>query len=279
MPSFVPPLRHLIEITDPAQASTIACCVKPSIDMISASVNIKVPYYLPEVLSTFSDEEKLTAHKILKGVIDYMCVIIVCAEYQYLVPVGLSIADSIASFTSRLDRNTDLVIEAIISSLKINVPLGPDNIYNKEVYTRHHLQSILEDQLSAQNAISQLDVGLSLYQIGPLVNDSGDAVIDQFNTFITPHLSQNEILPYFYKHMTSYFLPKAQQYFLTWAPQFLNYPVIPFTHVFPPTDDPLLQKFLDESQCILSTGEQIATDILEPIFRKYYPNVQKYSKF
>lgn len=272
--SFVPPLRHLIEITEPKQASTIASCVKPSIDMIIAPVKIRMPYYLADVLNTFSDEEKLTAQKILPGVIDYMCIIIVCAEYQYLVPFGLSIADSIASFASRLDKNTDLVIEAIISSLKINVPLGPDNIYNKEVYTRSLLQSILEDLMSAQSPISQLDVGLSLYQIGPLVNDSGDAVIDQFNTFITPHLSQNEILPYFYKHMTDYFLPKAQQYFLTWAPQFLNYPVIPFTYVFPPTNDPLLQKFLNEPQCVLSTGEQIATDILEPIFRKYYPHIK-----
>lgn len=274
--SLVFPLRHLIEITDPVQATTIASCVKPSIDIISAPVKIRMPYYLSDVMSNFSDEEKVTAQKILPGVIDYMCIIIVCTEYQYLVPFGLSIADSIASFSSRLNKNTDLVIEAVISSLKINVPLGPNNIYNKEVYTRLLLQAILEDQLSAQSPISQLDVGLSLYQIGPLVNDSVDSVLDDFNTTITPHLSQNEILPYFLKYTKDYFLPKAQKYFLTWAPQFLNYPVIPFTYVFPPTDDLLLQKFLDVPQCILSIGEQIATDIFEPIFRKYYPEIKNF---
>jgi hypothetical protein len=271
--SFVPPLRHLIEITDPDQASTIASCIKPSIDMISAPVKIKIPYYLSDIINTFSEEEKVTAHKILPGVIDYMCVIIVCAEYQYLVPFGLSVADSISSFSSRLDKNTDLVIEAVISSLKINVPLGPDNIYNKEVYTRFLLQAILEDQMST-TPISELDLGLSLFQIGPLVNNSVDSVLDDFNTVITPYLSQNEILPYFLKHMNDYFLPKAKKYFLTWASQFLNYPEIPFNYTFPPTNDPLLQKFLNTPQTILSTGEQIATDILEPIFRKYYPNIK-----
>jgi hypothetical protein len=271
--SFVPPLRHLIEITDLEQAKIISSCIKPSLDIIHTPVNIKLPYFLPAVLSKFSEEEKVTAHKILPGVIEYMCVIIVCAEYQYLVPFGLSVEDSIASFSSRLDKNTDLVIEAIISSLNINVPLGLDNIYNKEVYTRHLLQAILEDQLST-TPISELDLGLSLFQIGPLVNNSVDSVMDDFNTVITPHLSQNEIIPYFLKYMPTYFLPKAKKYFLTWASDFLNYPEIPFDYKFPPTNDPLLQKFLDTPQTVLSTGEQIATDILEPIFRKYYPHLK-----
>ena len=271
--SFVPPLRHLIEITDLEQAKIISSCIKPSLDIIHAPVKIKLPYFLPEVFKKFSQEELVTAHKILPGVIEYMCVILVCAEYQYLVPFGLSVADSIASFSSRLDKNTDLVIEAIISSLEINVPLGPDNIYNKEVYTRQLLQLILEDQLST-TPISELDLGLSLFQIGPLVNNSVDSVMDDFNTVITPHLSQNEILPYFLKYMPDYFLPKAKKYFLTWASDFLNYPEIPFNYTFPPTNDPLLQNFLNTPQTILSIGEKIATDILERIFREYYPHLK-----
>jgi len=265
----IAPLRHLIEISDPVQAQIISSALKPCLDMITLSVQQQIPYYLPDVFSKFSGETLVTAFKILPGVINYMCVIMLCEEFQSIIPYGLSISDSIKSFNSRLNLDTQIVIQSVIASLNINAPLGPDNIYNKEVYTRIYLQALLEDQLSSKNPISSLDVGKSLYQIGPLVQDAVDSVLDNFNTEITPYLSENQIIPYFSKNMLDYFLPKASEYFLAHAPEFLDYPVIPFDYVFPPTDDVLLNNFLKMPQSILSPGKQIATNILQDVFVKY----------
>jgi hypothetical protein len=261
----ISPLRHLIEISDPVQAQIISSAFGPCLDILTATVQTQLPYYLPEVFKNFSGNDLVTAFKILPGATNYMCVIMLCQEFQTIIPYGLSVSDSIKSFTSRLNKDSQIVIQSVISSLKINVPLGPNNIYNKEVYTRLYLQALLGDLMS-QEPISNLLVGKSMFQIGPLVVDSVDSVLDNFNTEITPYLSEDQIISYFTAHMNDYFLPKATEYFLRHAPQFLGYPKTSFKPEFPSTNDPLLNKFLNAPQSVLSPGEQIATDIFSSIF-------------
>jgi hypothetical protein len=260
----IAPVRHLIEILDPPQAQIVSACIKPSNDMLLTPVNLLVPNYLSDLFTTFSKDEITTAQKILPVTILYAVSACTCYEYQYKIPAGLSVADSIALFSTRLDSNSNLVVKTIIESLKLNSPKGADYFYTKETYTRNVLQTLLQDNMS-KNPTPQANVGLSPYQMGQLTADAADAVMDNFYTMIAPNLPDVEIIPYFIKNMNNYFLPKATEYYINYAPEFLNYPPSTYTHVYPPTNDALLNKYLSMEQAIYSPGEGVNVSIFEKI--------------
>jgi hypothetical protein len=258
------PVRHLIEGLPPAQARVVAVCIKPSNDILLTTVNLIVPNYLADLFSSFSKDDITTAQKILPITIMYAVSACSCYEYQYKIPAGLSVADSISLFTTRLESNTKLVVETILQSLKINSPKGGDYFYTKETFTRNVLQPLLQDNM-AKNPTPQANVGLSPYQMGQLNADAADAVMDNFYTIIAPNLPDVEIIPYFIKNMNNYFLPKATEYFLKFAPIFLNYSPSTYNPIYPPTNDLLLNKYLSMDQAVYSPGEKMNVDIFTEI--------------
>lgn len=258
--SVVFPVRHLIETLPVEQSRVVAACIKPSSDMLVTTVNLIVPQHLPELFHTFSKDEIEIAQKILQITILYAVAACTCYEYQYVVPFGLSVADSISSFVSRLENNTDLVVKTVLRSLKINSSKGPDYFYTKEAYTRFHLQTLLIDNMT-KNPIPQANVGLSPYITGQLLADAADSVMDNFFTLFGEKLRDVEIVPYFIGNMEKWFLPKATEYYLKFATVALNYPPSTYKPVYPPTNDKLLKKYVSMEQTVYSPGEKVNVDI------------------
>jgi hypothetical protein len=261
---IINPVRHLIEILPIEQSRIVAVCIKPSSDILLTTVNLIIPKHLPDLFSTFTKEEIETAQKILPVTILYAVAACVCYEFQYLIPHGLSVADSISTFVSRLDSNTNLVVKTILQSIKINSPKGGDYYYTKETYTRNVLQPILIDNM-AKNPIPQANVGLSPYKISQLLADAADSVMDNFYTVIAPNLPDVEIIPYFLKNMEKYFLPKATEYYLKFAPIALYYPPSTYNPVYPSTDDELLKTYVSMNQTVYSPGEALNVEIFKEI--------------
>ena len=279
--SFVT-IRDLFDdIADRNFAATVQSSFGPLLNEFDITVELKLPYPLAPILNNLDDNGKVFVETLKNGLTEYLVVetlqLFVITNYDITSPISkdhdITPTEFIAQVSSQLDKLTDIIITTFCEYVKYNVSYGLNNIYNKELATRVLLQNVSLSNILG-GPVNPLLVGVAGSLLGGYFTQGIDYAQDNFYTTVAPFLDVYKVPNWYMSNFDDYIKPVIIHYIEVKSFRNLGVqlPVTPL--VFPPSNDPLVNLYINNLGPNASPSEIYVGVFLAPVWNAYYPNKQ-----